>query len=43
MSDEQALEILTRLAEDAGDYVESERLRWPSNPFAALYDSTKEV
>ena len=37
MSDEQALEILARLAEEAGDYAEAERLREPS------YDPTKEV
>lgn len=43
MSDEQALEILARLAEDAGDYMESERLRWPDNSFASLYNPAKEV
>lgn len=37
MSDEQALEILARMAEAAGDYAEAERLREPS------YDSAREV
>lgn len=37
MSDEMALEALARMAEDAGDYAEAERLREPS------YNSTKEI
>jgi hypothetical protein len=37
MSDEQVLEVLARIAEDAGDYAEAERLREPS------YNPTKEI
>jgi len=37
MSEEQALAVLARLAEDAGDYAEADRLREPS------YNPTKEV
>ena len=37
MSDEMALEALARMAEDAGDYAEADRLREP------CYDSAKEV
>lgn len=37
MSEEQALAVLARMAEDAGDYAEAERLREPS------YDQSKEV
>ena len=37
MSDEMALEALARMAEDAGDYAEAERIREPS------YNPSKEV
>ena len=37
MSEEMALEALARMAEDAGDYLEAERLREPS------YNSEKEI
>jgi hypothetical protein len=37
MSDEQVLAVLARMAEDAGDYAEADRLREPS------YDQSKEV
>lgn len=37
MSDEQALAVLARIVEDAGDYMEAERLREPS------YNQSKEV
>ena len=37
MSDEMALEALARMAEDAGDYAEAERLREPS------YNQSKEI
>ena len=37
MSEEQVLAILARMAEDAGDYAEADRLREPS------YDPAKEV
>jgi hypothetical protein len=37
MSDDMVLEVLARMAEDAGDYAEAERLREPS------YDSAREV
>jgi len=37
MSDEMALEALARMAEDAGDFMEAERLREPS------YNQSKEV
>lgn len=37
MSDEMVLEVLARMAEDAGDYAEAERLREPS------YEPAKEV
>jgi hypothetical protein len=37
MSDDMVLEVLAKMAEDAGDYAEAERLREPS------YDSSKEI
>ena len=37
MSDDMALEALARMAEDAGDYAEAERLREPA------YEPSKEV
>jgi hypothetical protein len=37
MSDDMVLEVLARMAEDAGDYLEAERLREPS------YNQSKEV
>lgn len=37
MSDEQVLAVLARIAEDAGDYAEADRLREPS------YNQSKEV
>lgn len=37
MSEEQALAVLARMAEDAGDYAEADRLREPS------YNPTKEI
>jgi len=37
MSDDMALEVLARMAEDAGDYLEAERLREPS------YNPEKEI
>ena len=37
MSDDMALEALARIAEDAGDYAEADRLREPS------YNQSKEV
>lgn len=37
MSEDMALEVLARMAEDAGDYAEADRLREPS------YNPTKEV
>jgi hypothetical protein len=37
MSDDMALQALARMAEDAGDYAEAERLREPT------YDHVKEV
>lgn len=37
MSEEQVLAILARMAEDAGDYAEAERIREPS------YNPSKEV
>lgn len=37
MSDEQALEILARIAESMGDYAEADRLREP------VYNPSKEV
>lgn len=37
MSEEQALAVLARMAEDVGDYAEAERIREPS------YNPSKEV
>ena len=37
MSEEMALELLARLAEDAGDYHEADRIREPT------YDPQKEI